>query len=369
MSGLRTRKPTGQVAWPVILLEGEEKTGKSYAAYSLSADPRVGRTFVFEFGEGIADEYGTLGPYEIVQHNGTYADLYDQLKAACAEPVEAGKTNVVVIDQMTELWDLLNRWAEHRARSSKSAAKKLKADPNAEIEVTANLHNDKADRWYRVVNLLRHNPLVGVLVCRGKEVTKFHNGQPVSGETDYTIQGHKGTPFAAKAHVRMSKPHTATLLGVASLNVDVPTNGLRLPDDNPLGHLVFDILGCGPDSVARTVVQGSLGIPVPEAMKKVLDVVTRQGATDPKATARALWDAHIPGGTSEVSPDQLVALLDLAAEVPPASDEEHYEQGQADAEVFNGGGASDAPDPLPDNGKKAHDEAKAKLQPKTEADS
>lgn len=314
MSWLRTRTPSGQVAWPLILLEGDEKAGKSYAAYSLSADERVGRTFVFEFGEGIADEYAQLGPYEIVDHNGTYADLLGQVEAACEEPTEPGKPNVVVIDQMTELWDLLNSWAEHRARGTKTAQRKLKDDPDAEIDITPNLHNDKADRWYRVLNTLRRSDVVGVLVCRGKEVTKFKNGQPVAGETDYSIQGHKGTPFAVKAHVRMTKPHTATLIGVNSLNVDLPTKGRRLSDSNPLGELVFDILGCGADSVARPVTRGSLGIPVTEAQNKLLELVARHKAPDPKVTARAIWDEFIPKGVTEVPPDQLAHVLDVAAD-------------------------------------------------------
>lgn len=321
MTGLRTRTPSGQVAWPLILLEGEEKSGKSCAAYSLSADERVGRTFVVEFGEGIADEYAALGPYEIVEHNGTYADLLAQVEAACAEPTEPGKPNVVVIDQMSELWDLLNAWAEDRARNSKASKKKLADDPDATIDIPPHLHNDKRDRWYQVINVMRRSPVIGVLVCRGQEVTKFKDGQPVAGQTDYSVHGHKGTAFAVKAHVRMSKPHTATLMAVAALGADLPAKGRRLAGPNPLGELVFDVLGCGAESVARPHVQGSLGIPVPDAMKRLLDLIERQGSDDPKAAARALWDTHIPKGTTEVSAEQLTQLLDIAAE-PAATDGE-----------------------------------------------
>jgi hypothetical protein len=321
VTGLRTRTPTGEVAWPLILVEGDEKAGKSYAAYSLSADERVGRTFVFEFGEGIADEYAQLGPYEIVEHNGTYQDLLAQVKAACAEPTEPGKPNVVVIDQMTELWDLLNAWAEHRARGTKSSKAKLKADPDAEIDITANLHNDKADRWYAVLNRIRRSNVIGVLVCRGKEVTKFRNGQPVAGEIDYSIQGHKGTVFAVKAHVRMTKPHVATLLGVNSLNIDVPANGRRLADSNPLGELVFDILGCGADSVARPLMRGTLGIDRVTAMKRLLELMTREGAADPKTDAGTVWNADRMAGAEEMSPDDLARILDAGAALVAAQRE------------------------------------------------
>ena len=39
---LATRKPTGEVGFPMILVEGREGTRKTSEALSLSADPRVG---------------------------------------------------------------------------------------------------------------------------------------------------------------------------------------------------------------------------------------------------------------------------------------------------------------------------------------
>ena len=41
---LRTRKPTGAVPWPCVLLEGEEKAGKTWALAELSGSERVGQT-------------------------------------------------------------------------------------------------------------------------------------------------------------------------------------------------------------------------------------------------------------------------------------------------------------------------------------
>ena len=42
MAGLKTRKPTGRVPWPCILLEGEEKSGKSWALAQFSTSDRIG---------------------------------------------------------------------------------------------------------------------------------------------------------------------------------------------------------------------------------------------------------------------------------------------------------------------------------------
>jgi len=183
MTALRTRKPSGQVAYPTILLEGPEKVGKSYAAYRLSTSPHVGRTFVFDLGEGTADEYAELGPYEIVEHNGTFSDLLEQMKAAAAEPAVDGRPNVIVLDDGTALWDLLKDWADSRARTSRAGRKKLADDPDAEIDVSMNLWVDAKDRWYQVLNLLRAWPGIGVMIGRGKEVAKVP-GRPARRRTD-----------------------------------------------------------------------------------------------------------------------------------------------------------------------------------------
>lgn len=315
MSKLRTRPPTGAVPWPLLLVEGGEKAGKSYAAYRLAADERVGRTFVIDLGEGTADEYARLGPYEVVVHDGTYNDILEQVRAACAEPTEPGKPNVLVIDSATALWNLIKSWAESRARNSRAGKRKLQEDPDAEIDVSMNLWNDAADRWYRVLNELRRSNVVGILIAQGKEVAKVQGGQPVVGQTEYKVEAHKGTPFAVTAQVRMTKPHTATLVAVRSLDVEVPARGLSLPDDNPLGHLVFDVLGAGKESAPAQIVHGAVGLSVADAKNKLVAVLTERnilGATD---VARSAWEAVGPGRVDEVSHAQLQRVMEEAERI------------------------------------------------------
>lgn len=346
MSGLRTRKPSGQVAWPLILVEGAEKTGKSAQSYSLSADPRVGRTFVLDIGEGTADEYARLGPYEVIEHNGTYTDMWEQLGFACKEPSPAGRPNVIEIDAGSNLWDLLKDWTNHRARNSKTGRKKLEADPDAEIDPSMNLWNDARDRWYRIINQLRRSGCIGVIICRAREVAKVKDGQPVANETDYKVEAEKGTPFAATAQVRMTKPHKATLVAVRSLDVDVPEKGIALPDVNPLGHLVFDLLGCGEGTVAANITHGVVGLPTPEAKNRLLDLVSRHGYSGDEAKAKAaeLWT--LPPG-AEVAPAALASVLDAAAE---ALDKNTTEKGAgADGPASDGDAGSDS-EPTPETG-------------------
>lgn len=309
MSRLQTRKPTGQVPWPLLLVEGSEKSGKSFAAYRFSADERVGRTFVIDLGEGTADEYARLGPYEVIVHDGTYNSILEQVRAACAEPTEPGKPNVLVIDSATALWALIKAWAEHRARSSRAGRKKLQDDPDAEVDVSMNLWNDAADRWYRVLNELRRSNVVGVLIAQGKEVAKVQGGQPVAGQTDYKVEAHKGTPYAVTAQVRMTKPHTATLVAARSLDVEVPARGLGLPDDNPLGHLVFDVLGAGRESAPAQIVHGAVGLSVADAKNRLVALLGARNIPGAMDVAKAAWQAAGPGQVDEVSHAQLQAVL------------------------------------------------------------
>lgn len=252
---LRTREPTGAVAWPFLLVEGSEKAGKTYAALSLSADDRIGRSFLFDFGEGSGDEYAPLGDYEIVEHDGTYRDFLAQLVAACAVPTVDGKPNLIVIDSVTAMWEALKVWAENRAKSSRRGKQLLADDPDAEIDVPMNIWTDTNDRWGRMVNMLRGWPGIAVVIARGREVAKVgQGGQPVAGQTEYRVEAQKSLPYAVSAQVRMQAPHKATLVAARSLHVDIPARGLPLPDETPLAHLVFDVLGAGKSwSVAPVV--------------------------------------------------------------------------------------------------------------------
>jgi hypothetical protein len=311
---LSTRKPTGNVAYPTILLEGEEKSGKSFAALRLSASKRVGRTFVFDLGEGTADEYAALGPFEIVEHNGTFSDLLAQMEAAAAVPMKDDKPNVIVLDDATALWDLLKDWASDRARNSKAGRKKLAEDPDAEVDIPMNLWNDAKDRWYRMLNLLRGWPGIAVLIARGKEVSKVVGGQPVAGETEWKVETEKSTAFAVSAWARVARPHAVTLIAVRSLHVDVPAKGLRLPETDPLEHLVFEVLGAGGPFTPSTRIVPSVGVDRAKAKNELLAVL-RDGGMDEAASLAAaaeLWKAT--GDPGELTDAQWAALEHAARE-------------------------------------------------------
>lgn len=310
---LTTRKPTGNPAFPLILVEGEEKAGKSYVAAQLSASPNVGRTFAWDLGDGTLDEYAPLGPYEIVETDGTYTGLLESVREACAIPAVDGKPNVYVLDSGTDLWDLLKRWTDGRARNSRTGRKVLAEDPDAEIDPTMNLWNDAKDRWAAIMNELRRAPGIGVVTAQGREVSRVQGGQPVAGQTEWSIQAEKTLTSSANAWVRMKRdPRMATLIGCRRLGLEVPRGGLDLPLDGTLHHLIFEVIGAGGTFEAPKVTAPQVGMTGRDARRRVYDAVKANtpglGDEDLKAEARRVWEASGLGG-DDIAPALVAEVI------------------------------------------------------------
>lgn len=252
---LKTRKPTGAVPWPLILLEGAEKAGKSWACAELSASEKVGQTYWLDLNEGAADEYGAIpgARYLVIEHDGTWTDIMASVVAVRDEArraADAGEPPVVlVIDSMTAEWDLLKEWAANRAKGSQANQRRLRQDPHAEVQVPMNLWNDATARHRRLMTLLMTFPGIVVMTARGKEVAAMDaSGRPVEGSKDYKVEGHKSLCFDASVWVRMSREHAPLVIGARSVHA-----GLRPGVDKPqpindfsLERLIFDLLKCDP---------------------------------------------------------------------------------------------------------------------------
>lgn len=249
---LVTRKPTGQVSWPVVLVEGGEGTGKTHAMAELTKDERVGRSFWFDLGEGSADEFGAVGDYEVVELDGTWADLLDQLYNVIdiAEQAHAaGEPPVVVcIDSMSAVWDMCAGWAQARAANSKQNRALLKADPDADITIGPLVWNNAKERWYSFFRPLKMSPMIVLLAAKAAETVAIEGGRPVQGKTAYKIRAQKDLPYDVNAIVRLSAERPPTVTKCRS-----PKWGLRPGVDEPktikdlsLARLIFDGMGFDP---------------------------------------------------------------------------------------------------------------------------
>lgn len=252
---LNTRKPTGAVPWPLILVEGAEKSGKSWAAAVLSSSGKVGRSLWLDLNEGAADEYGAVpgARYEVIEHDGSWASIMAQVTAAKEEASRAAGAGeppvVLIIDSVTAEWETLKDWASKRAASSPSNRKRLADDPAAEIKVPMNLWNDATARHRRLMTILMTFPGIVVMTARGKEVASLDaQGRPIEGSKEYKVEGHKSLAFDASVWVRLSRERPPVIVGSRSVHA-----GVRPGSDQPkpvpnftLEWLIFEVLKCDP---------------------------------------------------------------------------------------------------------------------------
>ncbi|WP_143174444.1 DEAD/DEAH box helicase family protein [Streptoalloteichus hindustanus] len=253
---LRARTPTPRVAPPLILVEGGEKTGKTWLAAQLTASPRVGRSYWIEWGEKeCAEEYLQIPGvrYTILDHNGTIEDVANQVYAVRAEAqraADAGQPPVTLtVDTMSWEWEVLKAWAHKRALSAPSVKARLQRNPDLaaeDIGVPMNIWQEATERHYKLMRLLQSIPGVVTLIARGKEVTALDGqGRPIPGERSYRVEGHKHLAYDCSVWVRLSRDHAPLVVGARSVRA-----GIRPGVDKPrcvpelsLEWLVFDVLG------------------------------------------------------------------------------------------------------------------------------
>jgi hypothetical protein len=253
---LKTRKPTGAVPWPLILIEGEAKAGKTWACAQFSASPRISRCFWIDLGEGAADEYGAIpgADYEIVEHDGSFTALLDNVKEIRKigeKALAAGEKPIaLVIDTMTEEWAILSEWATNRARSSKYNKKKLADDPNAEIKVSTNYWNDANARHKELMTLLKRFPGIVLMTSHGKQVAVMDDsGQPAEGKKEHKVEAQKTLAGDATIWLRLFQSERGIIVGGRSVHLQFKPGEdepVPLAKNWSLESVIFDVFQCDP---------------------------------------------------------------------------------------------------------------------------
>ena len=274
---LKTRQPTGAVPWPLVLIEGEEKAGKTWACAEFTTSDRIGRCFWIDLGEGGADEYGAIpgARYEIVEHDGSFPELLAnvaEIRDIAAKALADGEKPVVlVIDTMTEEWAILSEWAESRARSSKENKRKLAADPNAEVRVTSNYWNDATSRHRQLMRLLKQFPGIVLMTSHGKQVAVMGaDGQPVAGKKEHKVEAQKTLGADASIWLRLFRAERGQIVGGRSVHLKIRPGDdpLALAKDWSLESVIFDVFKCDPSTAhARNITGRKQDSVDPEAMR------------------------------------------------------------------------------------------------------
>ncbi len=216
-----TRRPTGLPSWPILLLAGAEKSGKSWSCAEASGSDLVGRCLWIGIGEDDPDEYGGLkdADFEIVEHDGTFRDILAAVEWAAAQPKTDEKPTLIVLDSMTRLWDLLCDMAQDTANERQS--RKRNGAETSEADITVDLWNVAKDRWQRVLDALRAHQGPSLLTARLEDVTVMVNGRP-TGEKQPKVKAEKGLPYDVGGIVQMPERGKAFLTGVRSTRMHVP---------------------------------------------------------------------------------------------------------------------------------------------------
>jgi hypothetical protein len=251
----RMRAPSARPTHPVVLLSGEELSGKTFSALLLSASPRVGPAWVIQIGESDADPYGAIPDtrFSILDHDGTWPDLMATIDdategARLALAGEDATAPLLIIDSMDKEWELLSTWAENRARAADKARLTLARDPNADVPVGATYWNAANRRHRQLMTKLRAFPGIVVLTSREKWVTRMDASGNPTREREYTLESQKQLGSRVNAWVRLSRENVAQLVGLRH-----PGGGINplldraypLPDFT-LEKLVFDRMGYDP---------------------------------------------------------------------------------------------------------------------------
>lgn len=226
-----TRRPTGLPSWPILLIAGAEKAGKSWACAEASASDLVGRALWIGVGEDDPDEYGAVegADFEIVPHDGSYRDILAAVDWACSQPPVDGKPVLVVLDSATRLWDLLCDMAQDAA-TARQRKKKGVTEGDEEADIASDLWNLAKARWGHVLDALRAHKGPTLLTARLEEVTVFVNGQPArDGSKQWKVKAEKNLPYDVGGIVELPARGEAWLTGVRSVRHKLPAR-LRLND-------------------------------------------------------------------------------------------------------------------------------------------
>ncbi|MER7497124.1 hypothetical protein ABT033_31565 [Streptomyces pharetrae] len=244
---LKTRKPNGRIGWPLVVVAGAEKTGKSHMCAEFANSDLIGRLIWIPIGESDVDSFGQIADFDIEdEQDGTYRGLLNTVRKAVAEPrADPNKPNAIVLDSGTILWELLQDEADliARSRAAEKAAKYNRPGPSADDDVVIghSLWNRAKDRWRLVINTLRRHDGPVIICCRLDEVTEFDaQGNPTRNRT-WKVKAERNLPYDATVVLQLRSYRRPTLTAVRSLVMQLAPDEERTRPGLTLDALMRDL--------------------------------------------------------------------------------------------------------------------------------
>ncbi|MEU9097084.1 hypothetical protein [Streptomyces sp. NPDC048361] len=277
-----------------------------------------------DLDEGSADEYAAIDgtDYLIIEHDGTYRDILEQVEAVHAEArraAAAGEPPVVLtIDSGSALWRMLTNWTYERGRRTLKNRALLRDDPDAAYDI--GLWNDALERWNRIIYLLRTLPGISIVLARGKQVSATDdNGQPIRNMSEWKVSAQKDLGFDSTCWVRMKRGAEPQVIKVRSLRVRVEQKKPLTLRDFSIEDLVFNKLGCSVESQPRIM-------PAP-AGDRVQPWLTRIADLKDKEALAALWRS-VPDPANRLGREEIATVRAAAEQRAAELDNPNPEMGE-----------------------------------------
>ncbi|MCU1408497.1 MAG: hypothetical protein JWM23_577 [Microbacteriaceae bacterium] len=229
---IATRKPTGKPSWPITLIAGAEKTGKSYGAALAAGSDLISATYWVGIGEDSPDEYGLIADFDIVEHNGTYRGILAVLTEIAALPQPKDGTQILlVVDSMTRLWNLItdNAQATANARARAAAKKYNRSEPTGDSPISMDLWNVAKSQWNHVMDAIRAHQGPSIVTARLESVTVMDGDGKPTKEKQLKVQAEKSLPFDVGAVIEMPARGETYISGVRSVRLQLAER-TRVPE-------------------------------------------------------------------------------------------------------------------------------------------
>lgn len=252
MADLKTRKPDVTPQWPRVLLSGEPGVGAEWMAAQLTGDPRLAASFWLEIGDDSnADLYAQAdgANFDVIDHDGTWRDLYEQLDTAWEMTREADLPVALIVTSMSGVRSMLNDAASAKGRRRHAAALASRGlDPagafssESEVEVGPDIRSLMTARHQQLIGKIRTWP--GPVVMTARE-TRTPDGH-------WLLRAHDQLGFDVTAWIRLTRDDEPEIVVLDTAQHHRFTRSQReaLRSQFNLPTLIWDWAGCGPN--ART---------------------------------------------------------------------------------------------------------------------